>query len=179
MSRKKKNTSENADASHTTRLPRTRKDARERGFRFYDTGEPCKYGHVSHRRTGDGRCMECDRAREKRRRGSPWRWAQLAQNRCKRRAIEIGVECTVTIEDLHDLIMEQELRCPVFGCKLRLKGREGRTSNNSASIDRLDSSLGYVKGNIAVISMRANTIKNSYSSDEILAVGNWLKKQGY
>ena len=40
----------------------------------------------------------------------------------------------------------------------------------AASIDRKDSSKGYVKGNVAIISRRANLLKNNATIAELKAV---------
>lgn len=45
------------------KLPRTRSEAIERGFKRYFTGVPCGRGHISVRSTGNGGCMECSRWR--------------------------------------------------------------------------------------------------------------------
>ena len=63
--------------------------------------------------------------------------------------------------------------CPVFGVKLEIAGP---CRNNSVSIDRIDNSKGYVKGNIWVISNRANKIKGNLSLDELLLLVEALKK---
>jgi hypothetical protein len=42
----------------TTNLPKTRKEAKATGAKFYFTGEPCKHGHVAPRKT-KGACVEC------------------------------------------------------------------------------------------------------------------------
>jgi len=39
---------------------------------------------------------------------------------------------------------------------------------SNASLDRIDSSLGYVKGNVEVISRKANTMKNMATADELV-----------
>lgn len=38
--------------------PKTRKEAKEQGIKYYFTGEPCKNGHVALRKT-KGACVEC------------------------------------------------------------------------------------------------------------------------
>ena len=63
--------------------------------------------------------------------------------------------------------------CPVLGIKLNLKipnrGDRGDNLRNydSPSLDKIIPSLGYAKGNIWVISYRANTIKNNCTFEEI------------
>jgi hypothetical protein len=39
----------------------SRKDALARGLTRYFTGNPCKHGHLSERRTDTGNCIECHR----------------------------------------------------------------------------------------------------------------------
>lgn len=55
--------------------------------------------------------------------------------------------------------------------------KEGKGTNpNSPTVDRIIPKLGYVKGNVAVISDRANRIKADASVEEITAVAKWLRK---
>lgn len=59
--------------------------------------------------------------------------------------------------------------CPVLEIELvRARGR-GRTGGHDASptVDRIDSSKGYVKGNIWVISKRANSLKGAGTLEEL------------
>lgn len=42
----------------TTKLPKTRADAKAQGVAYYFTGEPCKHGHIAPRKT-KGACVEC------------------------------------------------------------------------------------------------------------------------
>ncbi len=55
--------------------------------------------------------------------------------------------------------------CPILGIKLEYN--EDRGKFNSPSIDRIKPELGYVKGNIRVISNRANTLKNNMTLEEV------------
>ncbi len=56
-------------------------------------------------------------------------------------------------------------KCPIFGTPL-VKG-VGRLSNDSPSIDRIDPKRGYVRGNVVVVSMRANSIKREATIDDL------------
>lgn len=63
--------------------------------------------------------------------------------------------------------------CPIFGCPLEWSMRRGQKKGalpNSPSLDRIDPSKGYVKGNVWIISYRANTIKNDASHEELKLV---------
>jgi hypothetical protein len=55
--------------------------------------------------------------------------------------------------------------CPVFGALLVLTVGGGR-SDFSPSLDRIDSNLGYIKGNIQVLSWRANNLKSNGTLEE-------------
>ncbi len=43
----------------------SRKEAKEQGLKFYFTGNMCKRGHLSEKRVGDCRCIECQRERKR------------------------------------------------------------------------------------------------------------------
>ena len=45
----------------TTKLPKTRAEAKATGAKYYFTGEPCKHGHTAPRKT-KGACVECLKA---------------------------------------------------------------------------------------------------------------------
>ncbi len=84
----------------------------------------------------------------------------------KRRADGKGLEFSVA---LCDLILPDT--CPVFGWPLIYQA-DGHRENNSASIDRVDNNLGYVPGNVWIISWRANHIKSDSTSDELRTVAD-------
>ena len=78
----------------------------------------------------------------------------------KQRAIAAGLSFDLVETDIHI----SEL-CPVFGTPFMRGTRENCT--NSPSLDRIDSAKGYVRGNVWVISSRANTIKSDASLVEL------------
>ena len=88
----------------------------------------------------------------------------------KQRAKEKGLEFSITEKDV--IIPEF---CPILGIPLF---RVGKThSPNSPSLDHIDSTKGYIKGNIQVISHRANILKNSATLSELVILGEWAKIQ--
>lgn len=64
--------------------------------------------------------------------------------------------------------------CPLLGIELSYEKFEGNTPNNYATLDRIDSTLGYEEGNVQIISFRANTLKSNATLEELkLLVKNW------
>ena len=64
--------------------------------------------------------------------------------------------------------------CPILG--LELNWFHEARAENSPSIDRLDSTKGYIKGNVAVMSWRANRIKNNGTLQEHQMIVDYLSK---
>lgn len=81
----------------------------------------------------------------------------------RRRAKEHGVPCTLT---LNDIVVTDT--CPILGIPL-IKG-EKVAGPNSPTLDRIKPELGYVPGNVWVISMKANQIKSNATAAEIMKV---------
>lgn len=63
-------------------------------------------------------------------------------------------------------------KCPIFKIPFRI----GKGNWDSPTLDRIIPGMGYVKGNLIVVSRLANTIKTNASPDQILAVGGFYKK---
>ena len=64
--------------------------------------------------------------------------------------------------------------CPILG--LEIDYFSPYRVENSPSFDRIDSSKGYVKGNVHILSWRANRIKNDGSSKEHRQIAEYLDK---
>ena len=63
--------------------------------------------------------------------------------------------------------------CPVFGTPF-VWGQGNGSHPYRPSVDRIIPELGYVKGNVAFISLKANTIKQDVTEKELYAVADWL-----
>lgn len=72
-------------------------------------------------------------------------------------------------------------KCPIFKMPLAWGygslATRGHVADNSPSLDRIVPESGYVKGNVAWISNRANTIKSTADEKELYAVADWLHKK--
>lgn len=73
--------------------------------------------------------------------------------------------------EISDLMLPDA--CPVLGIKLM--NNRGKAKDNSPSVDRIAPSLGYTKGNVCIISHRANMLKNSASVAELEAILKYVK----
>jgi hypothetical protein len=65
--------------------------------------------------------------------------------------------------------------CPAIGIRLELGN--GKLHDASPTLERIVPELGYVKGNIAVISYKANRMKNNSSLIELENLTEWLRVQ--
>ena len=62
--------------------------------------------------------------------------------------------------------------CPILG--LKLTSEEGKPSDSSASLDKIIPELGYVVGNIQVISRLANMMKNKATIEQLKLFALWV-----
>lgn len=192
----------------TIDLPTSLSEAKQLGVKRYFTGKPCPKGHVTHRYVAGGNCAACVSIRAKAKYDSGWRqdtagrpevnsrwngstkgavakqrwreknpkraWAVHNINAAKRRALAKGVPFTITAEYLASIIPDA---CPVFSTPfVFINGKVMR--DTSPTVDRLRPELGYVEGNVAVISLKANSIKNAYGSEDLDKVAKWLREKG-
>jgi hypothetical protein len=97
--------------------------------------------------------------RSKKRKPSRYLWRQA-----RRRALLKGIPFDLTEDDV--VIPE---RCPVLGIPLGFDGGLSERGS-SPSLDRIDPSRGYVRGNVLVISFRANQIKSDATPEELRMV---------
>lgn len=141
----------------------TRKEAKLVGDKYYDTGKPCKHGHYSKRTVATSNCYECQ---------------QLASNKCyhdtkndiEKRRKQILTRVRQRAErnnipfdiEVDDLVWNET--CPIFGYVISYDEAD---RDRSPSLDKTDPSLGYTKGNVVVMSMRANRAKWDMTPSEI------------
>lgn len=116
------------------------------------------------------RTREVQRNSSWRRRRDPACWAAAVLARIRGRCRVVGIPFNLTPADVVIPAV-----CPVFGVPfvfgLTLSAKDGR----GPSIDRHVPALGYVKGNVSVISRRANLLKSDCTSgDELRKVAAYI-----
>lgn len=145
-----------------------------------ERGVRCKYGHDEWFESWDSKrektrwvCAACERRRWRERHQSDPSRSLLKD--AKRRAANKGVPFDITLEDVK-AVWPQDGQCPILG--LTIKPSVGRIAPYSPSLDRIEPEKGYVRGNIVIVSSRANTLKNSATVAELEAVLTWMRNNG-
>ena len=90
---------------------------------------------------------------------------QQARYRAKTKNISFDIEVS-------DIIIPET--CPILGLPLK-KSIDGNR-DLSPSLDRIDNAKGYIKGNIQVISAKANTMKHNADKEDLINFSNWVKE---
>jgi hypothetical protein len=86
-----------------------------------------------------------------------------------------GLDWKITFEYLADLLIEQDFKCSLTGWDIDAM----ESNNNTASLDRIDSSKGYIEGNVQWVHKMVNMSKQQYTQEEFInmctAVANKVK----
>lgn len=103
------------------------------------------------------------RVRERSKRWAGKHWEKVMLRNARSRALKKGLPFNIRLEDfvVPDI-------CPVLGIPLEKNVKHMR--DNSPSVDRIRPELGYVKGNVRVISQRANRLKCDATAAELKLV---------
>ena len=88
-------------------------------------------------------------------------------NSAKRRAKAKNIPFNI---DIDDIVIPK--KCPVFGFDFEIGTKN---KQKSPSLDRIIPEKGYVKGNIIVVSLKANTMKSNATLEEIKALYDFYK----
>jgi hypothetical protein len=93
----------------------------------------------------------------------PKNYVEIIWSRSKSRAKKAGLEFTLTRNDIAEMTIP--VTCPVLGIPLRMERIE--RTDNSLSIDRVDSKRGYTLDNVVFVSWKVNRMKNDSTLDEM------------
>lgn len=84
----------------------------------------------------------------------------------KHRANRRNLGFDITIEYISDLLEKQNHKCALSGLPIYLKNKKDKT----ASLDRIDNSKGYIKGNVQWLHKDINDLKSNYSDEEFIKI---------
>lgn len=95
---------------------------------------------------------------------TPFRWYM---RRIKDRSHKQKTD--IDLEYLRELWEQQSGICPITGWNLILRTTTDNRCKQikDASLDRIDSSKGYIKGNVRFVSCMANIAKNNWSDEDL------------
>lgn len=100
-------------------------------------------------------------------RGNPQRsYVLAAKNRARKQNVPFDLEP-------EDIVFPEI--CPVLGIPLLFS--KGGRNNNTPSLDRVIPSLGYVKGNVRIISWRANRLKCDATLEELRKLVEYMENE--
>lgn len=92
-----------------------------------------------------------------------------------------GIEVSITKEEILNLLEKQKYKCALSGLHLTLSktfstDRSNRTYFTTASLDRIDSSKGYIEGNVQWIHKDINIMKNKFPNDYFIDMCKKISK---
>jgi thymidylate synthase ThyX len=94
-------------------------------------------------------------------RSTPEGWKSRKMSSIRQSAVKRGIPVSITEDDI-----ETPTHCVYLGIKLKYGNT--KLQGDSASVDRIDNSKGYIPGNIQTISNKANVMKHVASDEEIV-----------
>ena len=108
-------------------------------------------------------------ATERRRASLPGTLKQLT-TQIKSRAKRFGMEFDLDYDYLHELMVAQNYRCAKTNEELvpSIGGSTRTVARHTLSVDRIDSSVGYVRGNVQLVTYHYNIAKNRFSEEELM-----------
>ncbi len=121
------------------------------------------------------RCVKCAKCAEKRG-AAHHAWAGCGQlpmdlwSRYEREAKVRGLPFELTIADGWALYEAQNGRCALSGVAIQMPPTNARKKEATASLDRIDSTKGYVEGNVQWVHKAVNHLKSNVSDDLFVLV---------
>lgn len=99
---------------------------------------------------------------------------RLLLSAAKQRSRRDGTLFTITVDDVRIPRL-----CPILGVELKSGVGRGKHLDTSPSIDRIVPALGYVPGNVWVISSKANRMKSDATVKEIRLLADALERKHF
>lgn len=111
---------------------------------------------------------ETHRRWRRRKHSSEAAWIAAKVMEIRRRAKRDGIPCNITASDI-----KIPAFCPILGTPLTVDRNANRKTG--PSIDKIINERGYVRGNVAVISCKANSVKSDMTADQVRALLRYME----
>tara|TARA_R110000824_G_scaffold78135_1_gene197337 strand:- start:510 stop:1055 length:546 start_codon:yes stop_codon:yes gene_type:complete len=102
-------------------------------------------------------------------------WEQKRVKDAKKRAKSRNLPFNLTTEYIKS-IAPPDMICPALGIQMKVGENVKNSKIRSPSLDRLIPELGYIKGNVIVVSTRANILKRDATLEELMQVAKFYEK---
>lgn len=90
-------------------------------------------------------------------------------NAARKGAARRGIPFHLTVEDIRALWEEQQGRCALSGIEMSLvHGTIAEPNPLRISVDRIDSSIGYYKSNVQLITWQLNAAKSVWTNQQLI-----------
>jgi uncharacterized Zn finger protein len=147
--------------------------------RFYKSCPSCgkeqSYGRIDHYRSAlknnllCGSCGQVGKKNIKWYKGIRMSWWQKAE----KNSIYRGIEFDITPELIWKIYLDQNKKCALTGIEI---GWKEVGQDHTASIDRIDSSVGYVDGNVWLLHKDVNMMKQSFQLEDFIEYCKLISK---
>ncbi len=102
-------------------------------------------------------------------------WYNIIKGSLRVRTSRNKLEVNITKEYVYNLFLEQNGKCKLSNIPITLP-KTWKDRNHTASLDRIDSSLGYIIGNVQWVHKHINLMKNIYPQDMFIYLCSQVTK---
>lgn len=144
-----------------------RKEAAAAGLKYYLTGKPCKYGHMSVRSVKDRGCVTCMREKVRRHAANQYRtergYLSVKYQSMQHRVRGLDREFSYLYKGLGIMPRSEFIAWGLANAEFKVLWKayqaQGRPISIAPAIDRIDTQRGYVFGNIQFLTVSENSKK--------------------
>jgi hypothetical protein len=130
------------------------------------------YKNVGNRDGFQYHCKSCDKLEKQVRKNTNKGRFKFMCQKAKDRAKRKNLPFNLTIDFLEQLYNEQNKRCAISGILLNFEtiGINGKIAADSPSIDKITPEIGYVKGNVRLVSYQVNCALLNYGDANLFSL---------
>jgi hypothetical protein len=93
-------------------------------------------------------------------------------------SLERGYVFDIDIVDVWDMFEQQDRKCALSGLTINFSRKVSKDSRTqTASIDRIDNTQGYIKGNIQIVHKKLNFMKHTSTMEEFIELCNLVAQR--